>query len=321
MSIHIVLERSDKTYRIGDSVVGRVEVDSKSSIPHSGVLLHVRGSVNLEIYRSKSILDRLYQSQPISLLEVDLTLCPPGKIPAGKSSFAFFFPLSPSEKNFQLFETYRGRQISVQYTISAEILRSLLAPKMATSLEIIVESKPARPLRDSKRVSYAITPTSQRHGLSPKFLEPGMAFRITGELASDVCAMDGSIRGSVCIRRSPTPIRTIDVFLVALDSCMLPDGTWSVKSSQVASVQVVDGDACRDAEVPFLLMPPRLYTAPTFCTPRFGVAFEVHVQVEFDMATSAEDKPRGGKLGALLTGTDDSQSNVAFHQIPFTLIA
>ena len=77
----------------------------------------------------------------------------PGKLPASRAKLCipFNMGLDNSTTN-ELFETYHGVNINIQYKLNGEIKRGGLSKKIATSpVEIFLESRPETPLASSEQ--------------------------------------------------------------------------------------------------------------------------------------------------------------------------
>lgn len=78
--------------------------------------------------------------QPVTLVSCLLEVAAPGKLPSGQTEIPFEFPLR-ARGSKQLYETYHGVFVSVQYTLKCELKRSFLAKDLFKVSEFIVEYK------------------------------------------------------------------------------------------------------------------------------------------------------------------------------------
>ena len=77
--------------------------------------------------------------QPVQLVLNSFPVCKgPGKLPAGTTEIPFAFPLLGNGSR-QLYETYHGVYINIQYFIKVDMKRGLLAKDLDKSCEFIVE--------------------------------------------------------------------------------------------------------------------------------------------------------------------------------------
>ena len=85
------------------------------------------------------------KANSIPLLSSSLQIVKPGKLPASRGEklcIPFNMVLEKSATN-ELFETYHGVNINIQYKLNGEIKRGRLGKKISTSpAEIFLESRP-----------------------------------------------------------------------------------------------------------------------------------------------------------------------------------
>ena len=82
----------------------------------------------------------------------------PGKLPASreKLSIPFNMVLEKSLTN-ELFETYHGVNINIQYKMNGEIKRGRLGKKMVTHpVEIFLESRPTASVVEEKEIQFLL---------------------------------------------------------------------------------------------------------------------------------------------------------------------
>ena len=116
----------------------------------SGIRLLVVGSVSLQLSaRSIGLFEAFYSSlKPVVVLSQEFEVCPSGKFAAGVTEIPFEFDLkaNPGE---ELFDTYHGVYVNVQYNITANMTRSAgragqggssggIAPEQARSFIVTV---------------------------------------------------------------------------------------------------------------------------------------------------------------------------------------
>ena len=85
----------------------------------------VEGSVTLQLSaRSIGLFEAFYSSlKPVQLMSNEFEVCPSGKFAAGVTEIPFEFVLRPSPGE-ELFDTYHGVYVNVQYMITANMQRS-----------------------------------------------------------------------------------------------------------------------------------------------------------------------------------------------------
>jgi len=138
MSIDIKLDRADRIYNPGDKVTGAVVVLASGNIKHAGIKLFIEGTVTLQLSaRSIGLFEAFYSSlKPVQLMNLEIEISPAGKI-TGKREFPFEFSLNPV-KDETLHETYHGVYVNVQYILSVDMTRTMMAKSLKVSKEFIV---------------------------------------------------------------------------------------------------------------------------------------------------------------------------------------
>lgn len=111
-----------------------------SPLSHDGVVLNVEGSASLQLSaRSVGLFEAFYSSiKPHKLFVFHLVLASPGKLSEGSHELDFEFEVKASEGE-KLLESYHGVYINVQYVITVETRRGMLAKNLKRSVEFIVE--------------------------------------------------------------------------------------------------------------------------------------------------------------------------------------
>lgn len=71
-------------------------------------------------------------------VQEEVSLAPPGKIPAGTTEIPFEFDLLPIEGS-NLYETYHGVNLSILYQLTAELARGGLRRNVTTTEELVVQ--------------------------------------------------------------------------------------------------------------------------------------------------------------------------------------
>ena len=133
----------------------------------------------------------------------------------------FELPLKPKGRR-QLFPTYHGVFISIQYTIKCEVKRSMLARDLMKVLEFLVEAPPTTANAwQAKAVDFLVSPSSLRN-LKPR--DPVPRFKVRGRLDSNVCRISDPLTGEVCIESCDARIRSIELQLVRVETCGCAEG-------------------------------------------------------------------------------------------------
>jgi len=279
-SIEVKLKRENRVYYPGEVVSGLLCVSSPGSkFTHNGITLSVEGLVSLQL-SAKSVghFDSFWKSlKPIHLLQLTLQVTPPGKLPVGTTELPFEFKLEPLTGQ-TLYETYHGVFVNVQYTINVDCPRPLLAKNLSTGLEFIIHNKtdPSTYTMPSE-VAFTITRNSLRN-LKKSVLARIPDFRVTGRLTSATCPIGRPFTGEVCVEKLDTPIRSIELQLVRVETCGCADG-FAKEATEIQNIQIADGNITRGLIIPMFMVFPRLFVCPTLAARTFKVEFEVNLVI------------------------------------------
>lgn len=150
------------------------------------------------------IIYSLTDKEVIPLVESSVQIVMPGKLPASKKeALKIPFQMVLEKTLTELFETYHGVYLNVQYTIRGEVKRHLLAQKISTSpLEIFVES---RPMENPNALTkeFILTPASiietaeedDRKRSNNNLVPNNIDFEIKGQMDSTAFHMDEPLSG------------------------------------------------------------------------------------------------------------------------------
>ena len=278
-SLEIKLKKASKVFKEGDLVKGVVIVSTKSDLSHNGLTLTMEGSVNLQLSaKSVGVFEAFYNSlKPIQLVQYSIDLAKPGKIPHGTTEIPFEMPLRAKGGTAKkLYETYHGVFINIMYTLKADMKRSLLSKDLQKVSEFIVEFTAGEKIV-AKPVDFTSSPESlenvKKHAKVPDFL-------VRGKIDSVNCCITQPFSGEVVVEKSSTPIRSIELQLVRVETCGCAEG-FARDPTEIQNIQLADGDVCRGLPIPIYMVFPRLFTCPTLSTSNFKVEFEVNIVVIF----------------------------------------
>ena len=275
--LDIKLKKANKVYKEGDLVKGVVVVNSKGDLNHNGLSLTMEGSVNLQLSaKSVGVFEAFYNSlKPIQLVQYNIELTKPGKIPHGTTEIPFEMPLR-AKSNKKLRETYHGVFVNIMYTLKADMKRPLLSKDLQKVSEFIVEYSSNEKVVD-KPVEFTSSPSSlenvNKQANVPDFL-------IRGKIDSVNCCIKKPFSGEVIVEKSSIPIRSIELQLVRVETCGCAEG-FARDPTEIQNIQLADGDVCRGLTIPIYMVFPRLFTCPTLSTSNFKIEFEVNVVVIF----------------------------------------
>ncbi|KAG7516005.1 hypothetical protein JOB18_020168 [Solea senegalensis] len=236
----------------------------------------MEGLVNLQLSsKSVGVFEAFYNSvKPIQLISNNIEVAKAGKIPGGKTEIPFEFPLQ-AKGNKVLYETYHGVFVNIQYTLRCDMKRPLLAKDLSRNCEFIVHCQPQKSKIAPTPVNFTVTPDTlenirERSSL-PKFL-------IRGHLDATNCVISQPLTGEVLVENSDTPIKSIELQLVRVETCGCAEG-YARDATEIQNIQIAEGDVCHGLSIPIYMVFPRLFTCPTLETTNFKVEFEVNVVI------------------------------------------
>ncbi|KAK4283388.1 hypothetical protein QN277_000341 [Acacia crassicarpa] len=283
MSIELKLSRSNRIYRPSETLDGKIIVKTQSPISHNGVLVTIKGSVNLQVRGgSAGVIESYYGIiKPIRIVKRTVGVGSSGKIGPGTTEIPFSVILRQPDKDLERFhETFHGSNINIQYMINADITRGYLYKSLSTSMEFIVESDRVdllqRPI-SPEMVTFYITQDTQRHALLHELKSGG--FRVTGKVCTQ-CSLSDPISGELTVEASAVPIDSIDLHLFRVESILFGEKI-AAETTLIHTTQIADGDICRNLTLPIHVILPRLLTCPTILAGPFSIEFKMSIVISF----------------------------------------
>ncbi|CAN6445737.1 unnamed protein product [Victoria cruziana] len=281
MAVELKLSRADRVYRPSENLEGTIIITSSSPISHHGIKITIKGAVNLQVRSGVAgVIDSLYGSvKPIKIMNKCVDVSHSRKLGAGKTLVPFSIALaSPGSDEF--FETFHGENISIQYLITADVIRGYLHKPLSTTIEFIIESDRAKLMEmvpSPETVSFYITQDTQSHQLLPELFSGG--FRVSGKMVTE-CTLLNPLTGDLTVEASAAQIESIDVQLLRVESILVGEKFIS-ETSVIQTTQVADGDVCRSLMLPIYIIIPRLLTCPTVLAGPFSIEFQVSIVITF----------------------------------------
>ncbi|GAB0090840.1 Down syndrome critical region protein 3 homolog [Sergentomyia squamirostris] len=279
VNLDIQLSRANKIYHEQETLRGVVSVNCSTETKHDGIYLNQEGVVNLQLSnKNVGIFEAFYNSvKPIQLLNLQLELSPPGKLPPGKTEFCFEFPLTCKKEPAMLYETYHGVFVNINYMLKCEMRRSFLAKSVQKQQEFMIQYKPSdKPL--GNEVHFTISPETLQKSAKERISIP--RFLITGRLDATECCLTKPFTGHVTVQHTEVPIKSIEVQLVRVETCGCAEG-YSRDATEIQNIQVAEGNVCPKLHIPIHMILPRLFTCPTLITKNFKVEFELNLVILF----------------------------------------
>jgi len=277
-NIDIQLKRADRIYKPGDVVAGVVVVATKGAMSHQGISLVMEGLVTLQLSaKSVGMFEAFYNSlKPVLLVHLAAEVAPPGKVPDGVTEIPFEFKLEPLAGQ-QLYETYHGVFVNIQYNLRVECLRGMLAKNLQKQVEFIVEVKTEGGVPQPVEIPFSITPAALKN-VKSSALKNIPNFQLTGKLSTATCQLTKPFTGELTVELSEGIIQSIELQLVRVETCGCADG-FAKEATEIQNIQVADGDVPHGIPIPLFMVFPRLFTCPTIAARTFKIEFEVNLVV------------------------------------------
>nr|XP_010926490.1 Down syndrome critical region protein 3 homolog isoform X4 [Elaeis guineensis] len=290
MSIELKLSRPSRVYRPGESVEGKIITTLTTSVSYHKILVTVNGTVNLQVRGGVAgVIESLYSVvKPLCIIKKSTEVASSaGKLAPGRTEIPFSFSLSSQENGNHgaFYETFHGGNISIQYLITADIMRGYLHKSLSATLEFIVESDKASlagPPVSPELVRFYITQDTQKHQLLPELLTGG--FRITGKISTE-CSLTDPVSGELVVEASAVPIRSIDIQLLRIESILAGERIIA-DTSVIQTTQIADGDVCKSLTLPIYVILPRLFVCPTVLAGPFLIEFQISIVISFQSELS-----------------------------------
>jgi hypothetical protein len=285
MSLDITLNRLDRVYHPGDKITGTVIVESKgSSLSYNSIRLLIEGTVTLTLSaRSIGLFEAFYSSlKPIQILNFEIQVSSGGKCNAGVTEFPFEFVLKPQE-GAELFDSYHGVYVNINYMITADMARGLMAKNIKKQREFIVQLPKSNETYASelkaKPFPFKVTPESlQNVRESSKRKIP--EFEFEGFLNHLNCQCDEALSGEFIIKKCLVEIKSIELQLVRIESCSYMEGE-AREATEIQNIQIAEGNVVKGLSIPIYMVFPRLFTCSTTIAKQFKIEFEVNLIVLF----------------------------------------
>lgn len=290
MSIELKLSRPSRVYRPGESVEGKIITTLTTSLSYHKIFVTVTGTVNLQVRGGVAgVIESLYSVvKPLCIIKKSTEVASSaGKLAPGRTEIPFSFSLSSRENGNSgpFYETFHGGNISIQYLITADIMRGYLHKSLSATMELILESDKASlagPPVSPELVRFYITQDTQKHQLLPELLTGG--FRITGKISTE-CSLTDPVSGELLVEASAVPIRSIDIQLLRIESILAGERIIA-DTSVIQTTQIADGDVCKSLTLPIYVILPRLLVCPTVLAGPFSIEFQISIVISFQSELS-----------------------------------
>lgn len=277
-SLDVRLSRLDRVYRPNEKVEGAVIVNAFKGWSHSGISMVVEGLVHLSSTGKGITLPADLGTKPTQIMRVEKEVCSAGKFADGCFEVPFDFALKPLDGH-QLAESYHGVYISIVYTISVTCERGVMKKGLRKDTEFLVELPSTGGPVDPLPVPFNISPETLEN-VTAQVIATIPKFKITGKLHKSKCPITQPLTGELVIAESFSPIRSIELQLVRVESVTL-NGRNLKEATEIQNIQIGDGNVCRGLPIPMYMVFPRLFSCPTSVATNYKIEFEVNLVVVF----------------------------------------
>lgn len=277
-SLEVKMSRLDRVYRPKDKVDGVIVVNAFKGWSHSGISMSVEGLIHLNSQGKGIALPTDLTNKPTQIMRIDKDILPPGKFADGVVEIPFEFLLKPLEGQ-QLLESYHGVYISIVYTIIVSCDRGVMKKSLRRDLEFLVEMPSGGAPVDPLPVAFNISPESLEN-VTAQVIATIPRFTITGKLHKSKCPITQPLTGEVIVEESYSPIRSIELQLVRVETVILSNRTIK-EATEIQNIQIGDGNVCRSLPIPMYMVFPRLFSCPTHKSASFKIEFEVNLVIVF----------------------------------------
>lgn len=277
--IEIKLNKFDRVYRPNSRVDGTIIVHAYKGWQHQGLKMLVEGKVYMNsTARGVGILDSMTSNKPMSIFREETELVSAGKFNDGPTEVPFEFIVT-TQSGQPLIESYHGVFISIIYSICISCDRGVMKKGLIKEMEFIVEI-PSQRIPESVPTEFNITPDSLEN-VRKEDLAKIPNFKITGKLHRSVCPINLPFTGEVVIEICDSPIRSIELQLVRVETVINESGNAPREATEIQTIQIGEGNVCRNMVVPMYMVFPRLFSCPTIINTLFKLEFEVNLIVVF----------------------------------------
>ncbi len=304
MTVRIVFDSHNLVYKPGETITGKVVVSANGQsggMQHTGLRVSLRGSLILSSKgrgaRSNSVLDSLSKAErTVSILERSKDLLSPGRL-IGDTMVDFSLQLIPdggSGGRGELFETYHGNCVSIEYVVVAEMNRTGLKRGFRTISDVIVHKPVQRPdgggegsgassasggLDGGDAIALDIRPQTVGWGSGFAGGREVPDFAIKGRIDSSRVDLGRPLTGELWIEKGP-PVEVIEVRLIRREVVSTSD--MNVKQeSEAQACEIVTGDIARNVKVPIYVLLQRFLVCPSTSHTMFDVSFFLSFVVRF----------------------------------------
>lgn len=228
--------------------------------------------------------------KPIKFIDFSMDVVPSGKLPDGRTEIPFEFILKSTSAALPLCETYHGQYLNVRYKIHVDMYRGFLSRDVKKSIEFFVQcpSQGYPPAEELDRATQLPVPKPLTFTMTPQKLKNVRKtminlvpdYLIEGRLDSFESDIGRPLTGEVIVKSSETDIKSVELQLVRVESCVVADGAIK-EATEIQNLHLGEGNVCRNFAIPIYMSMPRRFTCPTLITKIFRYVPTFFIQLAF----------------------------------------
>ncbi|QDZ18598.1 vacuolar protein sorting-associated protein [Chloropicon primus] len=267
MSLQVKLSRESLVYYSGETIQGQVTVLNQANTAHAGLKVTVKGVLHL--MPGKKELGKVEQT--FTLLRKSKQLLEAGKI-VGNTEIDFSLQLIP-ESGSELYETYHGQNVAVEYMVVAELQRTGLKKPLWTTVDFILE-RPA--IMEGKSNAVKTFEIGDIGG--------DLSSKIVGHVQTTSVDIRTPIEGELEVVSAP-PLEGIELQVVRKEKIKIPE-LVSETTSEAQCCELVVGDVQRNLSVPIYCMLQKFVVCPSLETSKFDLSFLLRLKIVYKDGTA-----------------------------------
>ncbi len=277
MELQIILENFNKTYSVGDSITGTIQIKNRRNDLKYNLIIYLQGTYILSNRKSQPP-----TKIKKTFLQKDLKIISEGTLEKSNnpSSIYFKFPLIP-ESNDNYYESYHGVVISIIYELSCN-LQVINSNENYNSEKVKINiNVPGMGINSNfgcKLVPYYFNLNNknmENNQLQNKSLPD---FNIECFINNINCNFDKPFDGYIIIHNCNVEIKSIELQFLRHEEAEI-SGSKINETTEIQNLQIGDGDVNKNVEIPLFMIFPKTFSCASIDTPIFKLSFEINVMI------------------------------------------
>ena len=277
MELQIILENFNKTYSVGDSITGTIQIKNRRNDLKYNLIIYLQGTYILSNRKSQPP-TKIKET----FLKKDLKIISEGTLEKSNnpSSIYFKFPLIP-ESNDNYYESYHGVVISIIYELSCN-LQVINSNENYNSEKVKINiNVPGMGINNNfgcKLVPYYFNLNNknmENNQLQNKSLPD---FNIECFINNINCNFDKPFDGYIIIHNCNVEIKSIELQFLRHEETVINNVNIN-ETSEIQNLQIGDGDVNKNIEIPLFMIFPKTFSCATLNNNIVKISFEMNVMV------------------------------------------